>query len=66
MLNFLFRFRQLAIFGHDDLTAADGSDFSAFISNHDGARIAGHAVFERGRHERRFGDEQRHGLALHV
>ena len=31
-----------------------------------GAGIAGDALFQAGGHERRLGDEQRHGLALHV
>ena len=46
--------------------AGDGSHFAGFLRHDDGAGIARDAVFETGGHERRFGDEQRHGLALHV
>src|SRR5207249_604250 len=34
VLNLLLGLRQLAVFGDDDLVAADGSDFAAFIGNH--------------------------------
>jgi hypothetical protein len=65
-LNFLLRFGKLAVFGDDDLAAGDGSDLAAFFGDNDGARIASDALFQTGGHERRFGDEQRHSLALHV
>ena len=45
---------------------SDGGDLAGFLGDDDGAGIAGDAVFEAGGHERRFGHEQRHGLALHV
>ena len=66
VLNLLLRFRQLAVLGDDDVTAGDGSDLAGLFRHHDGAGIARDAVFETGGHKRRFGDEQRHGLALHV
>ena len=37
-----------------------------FFGDDDGAGVAGDALFQTGADERRFGDEQRHGLALHV
>jgi hypothetical protein len=37
------------------------------LARHDAPRASrGHAIFQTGRDQRRFGDEQRHGLALHV
>ena len=66
MFDLLFAFGQLAVFGDDDLVAGDGSDLAGFFGDQHGARIAGHAVFQTGGHQRRLGDEQRHGLALHV
>ena len=66
VFDFLFRLRQLAVFGDDDMIAADGGDLAAFVRDCHGARIAGHAVFQTGGHERRLGHEQRHGLPLHV
>ena len=65
-LIFFLPLRQLAVLGDDDLTAGDGGDFAGFFRDDDGARIASDAVFETGGHKRRFGNEQRHGLALHV
>ena len=66
VLDLLLAFRQLAVLGDDDLVAGDGGDFAGFLGDDHGARIAGDAVFQAGGHERRLGDEQRHGLALHV
>ncbi len=66
VLNLLLRLGQLAVFGDDDLAAGDRGHPATFLGNGDRAGIAGHAVFETGRDERRLGDEQRHGLALHV
>ena len=66
VFDFLFAFGQLAVFGDDDLAARDGRDLAALLGHHHGARVAGDPVFEPGRHQRRLGDEERHGLALHV
>ena len=65
-LIFFFAFGQFAVRGDDDLIAGDGGDLAGFFGDDDGAGIAGDALFEAGGHERRFGHEQRHGLALHV
>jgi len=66
MLDFLFAFGQLAVFGDDDLVAVDGSDFAGFFGPQHRARIAGDTVSMPVADERRLGDEERHGLALHV
>ena len=66
VLDLLFRLGQFAVFGDDDLVAVDGGDLAGFLRDHHGARIAGHAVFQAGGHQRRLGHEQRHRLALHV
>ena len=52
--------------GDDDLVAGDGGDFAGLLGHEHGAGIARHALFQAGGHKRRFGDQQRHGLALHV
>ena len=66
VLDLLLAFGQLAVFGDDDLVAGDGGDLAGLLRDDDGARIARDALLEAGGDERRFGDEQRHGLALHV
>ena len=48
VFDLLFAFGQLAVFGDDDLIAGDRRDLAAFLGNHDGARVAGDAVFEAG------------------
>src|SRR5581483_2492615 len=55
-----------AVVGDDNLIAVDGGDFAGVFRHQDGARIAGDALFQAGGHKRRFGHEQRDGLALHV
>ncbi len=65
-LDLLLALGQLAVLGDDDLIAGDGGDFAGFLGHQHGARIAGDALFQAGGDQRRFGDEQRHGLALHV
>ena len=65
-LDLLLAFGHLAVRGDDDLVAVDGGDFAGFLGHEHGAGIAGDALFQAGGHQRRFGDQQRHGLALHV
>ena len=63
---FLLGNRQLAVrSGDDDFRGGGGNDAVRF-GNHHGAGIAGGLAFETGADERRFGNEQRHALALHV
>ena len=64
--DFLFAFGQLAIFGNDDLIAGDRGHLAAFLGHDDSPRIARHALFQSGGDQRRFSDDQRHRLTLHV
>ena len=66
MFYLLFAFGQFAVFSNNDLIAIHRCDLAAFFRNHNSARVASNPVFKAGGHERRFGHEQRHGLALHV
>ena len=65
-LEFLLAFGQFAVGGDDNLVAGDGGDLAGFFGDDDSAGIARDALFEAGGHERRFGHQQRDGLALHV
>ena len=62
----LLALRQFAVLREDDLTAGDGRDFSALFGRDHRAGIARHTFFQPRRNQRRFGDDQRHRLALHV
>ena len=65
-LQLLAAFRHVAVLGHDDLIGGDRGDSAGFGRDDDGARVARHFAFEAGADERRFGNDQRHALALHV
>ena len=65
-LQFLAPFRHLAVFGDDNLISRDRRDLAAVCRNQDGARVARDLLFQARADKRRFGDQQRHGLALHV
>ena len=59
---------QLAVLGDDDDLGGGGGDFAFAIlfGGDDGAGIAGGFAFEPSADDRRFGDEKRHSLTLHV
>src|SRR5207249_4388688 len=63
--NLFLGIRQFPILRDDDLVADDGGDLSGFIRDDDGARVARDAFLQSSRHQRRFGAQQRHSLALH-
>ena len=62
----LFTFGQLAVLRDHYLIAGNRDDFSAFLRHDDGARVASHPLFQTRGDQWRFGDDQRHRLALHV
>ena len=66
VLDLLLAFGQLAVLGDDDLIAGDGGHLAGFLGDDDRAGVARDALFQAGGHQRRFGDQQRHRLALHV
>ena len=57
---------QFAVLREDDLIAGDGRDSAALFGRNHGAGVARHTFFQPRRDQRRFGDDQRHRLALHV
>ncbi len=56
----------LAFDAHDDAFGVHRVDDAVALGQDDGARVAGGDAFHAGADEGGFGDEQRHGLALHV
>ena len=47
-------------------SARDAGDLAVLLGDDDGLRVARDLAFHAGADERRFADEQRHALALHV
>ena len=66
VFNLLLALGQFAVLGNDDLIAGEGSHFAGFVGDDDRTRVTGDALLETGGDQRRFGDQQRHRLALHV
>ena len=56
----------MAVFRDDDLVRRDRGDFSTLNRQKNGVRIARNLCFQTSADERRFRNNQRNALALHV
>jgi hypothetical protein len=66
VLNLLLAFGQFPVLGDDNLVAGERSHLAGFLGDDDCPGVAGNALLEAGGDQRRFGDQQRHRLPLHV